>query len=107
MPQSDLMDYVANYAEHSRDAVVEQIMKGRLLKQAIETPAGKVIINSAIDDIHQKIMKIVGLCTKPGEATALEIGTLGQEIAIIFKLIMSWADILVNGEKHEEAMKGG
>jgi len=99
----DIAKYVSGFTENSRDAVVDQIVKGKLLRQAIEMPGGKAIINSAIDDIHRKIMTMVMSCGKP-ERNYADIETLATEIYIIHGLIRNWAQILVDAERHQNAM---
>jgi uncharacterized hydantoinase/oxoprolinase family protein len=101
----DIATYVSNFPVNSRDAVVDQIIKGKLLKQAINTGVGKIIINSAIDDIHKKIMGMVALCNKSEIVENAELIRLATEVYTIYNLIQRWAQILVDADKHEKAMK--
>lgn len=102
----DLETYVGTFHETNRDNVVAQIMKGRLIKKAFETEAGKALFNSAIDEISKKVMAILGSCTEKSEEDQLKkIARLATEVHVAYNLLRSWAEILLAGEKHEEAMK--
>lgn len=102
----ELEQYIAGFQENNRDAVVSQILKSRLIKQAFETPAGMALLNSAFDEIAKKVMAILGACTENTEAERVEkIGRLATEIHVAYNLLRGWAEILVAGDKHEEAMK--
>ena len=102
----NLEDYIAGFHENTRDAVVSQILKAKLVKQAFDTPAGKALLNSAMDEISIKVMAILSSCTEKTEAEETEkIKRLATEVHVAYNLLRNWADILVAGEKHEEAMK--
>lgn len=107
----DIATYVSTFPENSREVVVEQIMKGKLLKQAMNTTAGKVIINSAIDDIHKKLMAIINLCisdkksTAKGQALGSQIEQCAKEMLVTYRLMRGWAEIIMNSDRHEGEMK--
>lgn len=101
----DLETYVSGFQENNRDAVVSQIMKSRLIKRAFETETGKALFNSAIDEISKKVMAILGSCTQTKSDQTEMIARLATEVHVAYNLLRSWADILVAGEAHEEAMK--
>lgn len=102
----DLETYVSGFQENNRDAVVSQILKSRLIKQAFETPAGKALFNSAIDEIAKKVMAIMGSCTEKSKADQLDkIARLAIEVHVAYNLLRSWAQVLLEGQGHEEAMK--
>lgn len=101
----DLETYVSGFHENNRDGVVAQIMKSRLIKRAFETEPGKALFNSAIDEITKKVMAILGTCTEKSKADQIEkIARLATEVHVAYNLLRSWAELLVAGEKHEEAM---
>lgn len=99
-------EYINNfYDESSRDAVVTQIMKCRVVKDAIQTPVGKALLNAVIDSIRDKIMALLGSCTKKTKADQTEkIRQEALEIHVMYNLLKEWAQIIVDGEKHEQAM---
>ena len=102
----ELVVYIDGFHEENRDAVVAEILKSRLIKQAFETETGKVLFNGAIDEIAEKIMAILDSCTAKSEAEQLEkIRRLATEVHVARNLLRNWARILVDGKKHEEAMK--
>lgn len=102
----DLESYIAGFHESNRDAIVAQILKSRLIKQAFETAAGKALFNSAIDEIAKKVMAILGSCTEKKKADQTEkIRRLATEVHVAYNLLRNWATIILEGEKHEEAMK--
>lgn len=102
----DLATYVSGFSENMRDPIVEEITKAKLIQKAIQTDAGKVIINTAIDNIHQKVMAILGCCSiKSLTEKMARVEQLTNEIMITYDLIRDWANIIENGEKHKEAMK--
>lgn len=102
----ELSEYVNQFHENNRDAVVAQILKSRLIKRAFETESGKALFNSAIDEIAKKIMAIMGTCTEKSKADQLEkIARLSTEIHVAYNLLKTWAIILLDGKMHEEAMK--
>lgn len=101
-----LEEYINGFSESTRDAVVAQIMKSRVIKQAVETPQGKALLNSVIDNIRDKTMVVIGSCTEKSEEDQTEkIRKAATEIHIMFNLVKDWAQILVDGNQHEEAMK--
>jgi hypothetical protein len=98
-------DYINTFDESTRDAVESQIFKSRVIKQAMDTPQGKATLNSVIDNIRNKTMAIVGAAAENTKANQVEkIRVLAQEIHVMFHLMRDWAEILVDGEKHEEEM---
>ena len=102
----DLATYVSGFSENMRDPIVEEITKAKLIQKAIQTDAGKVIINTAIDSIHQKVMGIIGCCSIRSLTEKMaRVEQLTNEIMITYDLIRDWADIIENGKLHEEAMK--
>ena len=104
----DLATYVSGFSENLRDPIVEEITKAKLIQKAIQTDAGKVIINTAIDSIHQKVMGIIGCCAAEKDSLTKKIAKIEyyvNEIIVTYNLIRDWADIIENGKKHDEAMK--
>jgi hypothetical protein len=102
----ELSDYVSRFSDNTRDNVVAEIMKSRLIKKAFQTEAGKALFNSAIDEISKKVEAILGSCTeKSWEDQTEKIAQLAMEVHVAYNLLRSWARILIDGEKHEEAMK--
>jgi hypothetical protein len=102
----NLEDYINTFSEVERDVVVAQILKSRLLKEAIETPNGKALLGSVVDSIRDKTMSILGSCTAKTKADQTEkIRQAALEIHVMYNLMRNWAEILIDGEKHEEAMK--
>ena len=104
----DIATYVSSFPEKSRDIVVEQVMKGKLLKQALNTVSGKVILNSAIDDIHKHLTAMINLAINRKnkiKSPIEEIERHAQEMLTIYYLMQQWAQIIEDSEKHEKAMK--
>lgn len=103
-----LEDYINNfYDEDSRDAVVTQIMKMRVVRDAMATPSGKALLNVMIDRIRDKIISILGACTKQTKTDQTEkIRQDAFEVHIMYNMLKEWAEIILSGEKHEDAMKG-
>jgi len=105
----DVATYVNRFPEDSRDVVVEQIMKGRVLKQAMSTIAGKAILNSAIDDIHKGLVAIINLCISEKkldkEDLGLKIEQYAHNIQVTYRLMQQWAQMIIDNDRHEEAMK--
>lgn len=101
----DLETYINSFSEATRDAVLSQIVKSRIVKQAIETQAGKALLNSVIDDIRDKTMSLMAVCTEKTKAEQFErILQTTTEIHIMYRLLKSWAQILKDGEKHEKML---
>jgi len=99
-------DYINSFTEQTRDAVMSEILKSRVIKQALDTPQGKGLLNSVVDSIRDKTKAIIGAASGDIKATQLEkIRVLAQEIHIMYHLLRTWADLLKEGEKHEEVMK--
>jgi hypothetical protein len=105
----DIATYVSTFPEKTRDVVVEQVMKGKLLKQALNTISGKVILNSAIDEIHKNLNSIINLCISEKRETkeriGLQIEYYANEVLVTYRLMKTWAQIIEDSEKHEKAMK--
>lgn len=102
----NIQDYVNTFHENNRDAVVAQIMKSRLIKSAFETEVGKALMNSVIDNIYSKIASIVGMCTEGNaEIRVGKMEQLASEVHVAYNLLRQWAQILMEGEKHEKAME--
>jgi hypothetical protein len=99
-----LEEYINTFYEgEARDAVVTQVMKSRVVKQAMDTPQGKALLNNVIDRIRDKLMSIVGSCAEKSKEKQTEsVRNDAAEIHIMFNLIKDWAQIIVDGEKHEE-----
>lgn len=101
-----LEEYInAFYEGEARDAVVTQVLKSRVIKQAMDTPAGKALLNNAIDRIRDKVVAIIGACTeKSTDEQLVRIQKDAVEVHVIFNLLKDWAEIVLAGEKHEEEM---
>ena len=100
-----LEEYVSEFQEFNRDAVVAQILKSRMIKQAFETEAGTAIFNSTVDEISKKIMSILGACTESTKKSQLEmIAKLSTEVHVMYHLLKTWAEIMVAGQKHQDEM---
>lgn len=101
----ELVKYIQGFDAKNRDAVVEQIMKARIIRKAMETETGKALFNSAVDSISRKIMSIVGSCTDKEADQTEKIRKTATEIHVAFNLLREWATIIVDGDKHEEVLK--
>jgi hypothetical protein len=98
--------YIGNINIANRDAVLDQIIRNRLIKEALDTPQGNALLNSTIDTIADKTKAIVGCCTLDFDKDQTDrIQRLATEIHVAFNLMKDWAKILIAGEKHEEAME--
>ena len=106
MSMDKISDYISGFGTN-RDAVLDQIMRNRLIREAMDTPQGSALLNNIIDTIAKKTRAIVNSCTIESKKDQTDrIQKLASEIYVAFNLMKDWAQILVAGEKHEEAMGG-
>lgn len=102
---SKLEAYIGTIQVAYRDEVLDQIIRNRLIKDALDTPQGNALFNSIVDTIAEKTRAIVGCCTIDSETDQMDrMQRLATEIHVAFNLMKDWAKILVAGERHEEAM---
>ena len=100
-------EYISTFRDEAmREAVVDQIMKCRVIRDAMGMPTGKALLNNVIDELRNKLQSLVDACTKKTKIEQTEqLRKSAYEIYVMYNLLKDWADIIVNGEKHEEAMK--
>jgi hypothetical protein len=98
--------YIHTFDLEYRTAVCDQIMQNRLIKEALDTPQGNLLLKSISATIADKARAIVHCCTidsKKDQADRMQ--RLATEIHVAFNLMKDWAKILIAGEQHEEAME--
>ncbi len=101
-----LEKYITGIVPANRDAVLDQIVRNRLIKDALDTTQGNALLNTIIDTIAEKTRAIVGCCTIDSTEDQTErMQRLATEIHVAFNLMKDWAGILVAGKVHEEAME--
>lgn len=100
-----LQDYINRFTEHQRDNVLKQIVESELLEQVLATSQGRVLLNSIVDDIANKIGLIVNLSVSGEKDRIIKIEAVAQMIAVSRKALYDWATILANGDDHKEKIK--
>lgn len=102
----DVETYIHTFNIETRDAVVNELLTSRVVRDALDTPAGKALLGSVIDSIRDKIRALVGVCAEQStKAKQDKMQHTATEIHIMYHLLRNWAQILVTGDKHEEAMR--
>lgn len=104
---SKIGDYITSIKdEEARSAIFNQVIAERVIKEALDTPVGNALFTSIIDTITDKTKAIIGYCTADTVDKQTEkIRKTALEIHVAFNLMKDWADIIVNGEHHEERME--
>lgn len=100
-------EYISTFRDEAmREAVVDQIMKCRVVRDAMGMPAGKALLNHVVDEVRNKVQSLVDSCTKNSKKDQTEqLQQAAMEIYIMYNLLKGWAEIIVKGEEHEEKMK--
>jgi hypothetical protein len=97
--------YVATIKYKYREAVLDQIMRNRLIREALGSPQGNILFDNIIDEIAKKTRGIVNSCIIESKKDQMDrIQRLASEIHVAFNLMKDWAQIIKDGEQHEEAM---
>ena len=100
-----LQDYVNRFTEHQRDNVLKQIVESELLEQVLATSQGRVLLNSIVDDIADKVGLIINLSVSGDKDRIAKIEAIAQVIAVSRKAMYDWATMLVRGDEHKENIK--
>jgi hypothetical protein len=99
----DLMGYLTNFEGKQRETVYKAILKSDMLDQAL-TNEGRLIVNNIAEMIASDVVSIVTACAgkNPGPTLTKEIYPKALEINLAYKLMVSWAKILIDGDKHKQ-----
>jgi hypothetical protein len=99
----ELTNYVTNFSDEQRESVLKQILETELLQKFINTPDGRLILNSVVERIRDYTMLIVSLSVsgKPIE----DIKEAALKINIAYDFMYSIAGMISKGDDHKKNMK--
>lgn len=104
LPDS-LKEYLEMQPEYIRDVVLEQYMRSKLIKGALENPIGKTILNEVITAIRDKMLIILKAAWAKPDDKAIIIQRASEEISLLNEILQRWAKLIELGESH--ALKAG
>jgi len=103
MTHDQLEQYINSFREIQREEIAKHIIDSELLREAFETSAGRMILNSAVDLITSNVIQIVRYCSEsPPNESITQIQPHAAEINTTHKLMTDWAKILIRGGEHKK-----
>jgi hypothetical protein len=96
----DLVEYVSKYPENQRNYVLESILKADVLNRFIQTPQGRLMLNSIVASISDNIANMLVICTKSDNADDLRL--LAMKVKVAYEFMHKLAVIAEDGIKYEE-----
>lgn len=101
---SDIQKYVvSNFHEEYHQAVLNQIFKSKKLIELFNTAEGQAIFSDAIDGLVKSLQNLVKAVAVGEEDNRIK--TASMEVAFYQTQIRRWAAVLMDGDKHLNAIK--
>jgi len=100
-----LPDYIYSFPQYQREAVLDGVVKGRFLKRALNSEAGKPIVQSVVDEIHKLTVYLFRAMEYKDKKKRLEaIDQTITRISVMRDLLQRWAEFMEKSDAHD-AMK--
>ena len=100
----ELSDYIKDFSSEEKENIVKELVSSKILGDFLNTPQGKVILNSTIDSIRDNTMRIVQLSIEGAEVNCYKISQAALQINIAYKFMHGIASTMSIGEAHEKGM---
>jgi len=100
----ELSDYISNFSSVEKENVVKELVASKILGDFLNTPQGKIILNSTVDSIRNNMMKIVKLSIVGFDVNFKEIQQAALQINVAYDFMHSIATTMSRGEDHESRM---
>jgi len=102
-----ISDYVSQFPENVRDYILRELMSGKILREFLDRPEGKLILDSTVESIAANVMNMVNICTSSGfENHLMKLREEALNINVCFNFMKGIAQKLTVGEEREKSMKG-
>ena len=103
----DLNIYINRIREDEREHVLEQLLNKRRLRQYLDTPDGKLILNDAVNIIRGELSEIYELIVKAKNPRANidKIVEASDRYRAVLDIMYRWTDMILKGEHHEKQLK--
>jgi hypothetical protein len=98
----DLVEYIEKYPGTARETVLNQLLRSDILGEFLNTSAGKLVLENAIDMIVKDVAKIVELSVSSKKD---EIVNVAQEIKMYHDFMLNLAKVALAGDEHIKRMK--
>jgi hypothetical protein len=101
----EISNYISGFPGEQKDSVIRELVGAKLIRQFLDTPEGKLLLDSTVDSIRDNTMKIVSLSVSGFDKSIDEIRQAALQINVAYDFMYGVATQLNRGEDHEKRMK--
>jgi hypothetical protein len=103
-----LSEYLSRFRHDVRDHIYELIQKTKVVKDALQKPEGKIILEQPIEQYKNYILSIVDTLVAREGVSEEKLKTLidaAQEARVRLEFILQLSGMVAEGQKHLKGIK--
>ena len=99
----ELNAYISRFESgEAKDNIIKELITAKIIREVLDTPEGKLILDTTIDGIRDNMMKIIRYCLIGQNQPEVQKAAL--EINVAYDFIHGIAVKLSRGDEHEKKM---